>query len=232
MYCVREHLQTHHTGILSDAVADTKSHSVFSRRVASICVLICIALLTWFRPQRRSHCSRQRSLVLISPLTSVQSLNHLPGQPLVPTCTSYSRLTCNNDGIPSLGCSVGESRKEARSKEEATLYYHAGLYFLILNLRFEKLTGYPAADGMWRRLPGFLHVSRCGSRANTHSHMHIMCTHAESTLVPHWRLICSGYCLGTEQKLEVLRLLCCLPSAYRMKGRRGGEQETVTQTEW
>lgn len=70
--------------------------------------------LTRFRPQRRSHCRRRRSLVLMSPLTSVQSLNHLPGQPLVPTCTSYSRPTCHNGGIPSLGCSVGQSRKEGR----------------------------------------------------------------------------------------------------------------------
>lgn len=129
--------------------------------------------LTRFRPERRSHCQRQRSLVLMSPLTSVQSLNHLPGQPLVPSCTSYSPPTCNNDGIPSLGCSVGESRKEGRgAKRKPRRVIMRGLYFPILSLHFEKLTGYPAADGMWRRLPGFLHVSRCRPRKHALARAH------------------------------------------------------------
>lgn len=82
-------------------------------------------------------------------------------------------------------------------------------------------TGYPAADGMRRRLPRFFSTRR------THTHTHIMCTHAECAPIPHRRLICSGYRPGTEQKLEVLRQLRCLPPAYRIKGGRRRTGDTL-----
>lgn len=63
--------------------------------------------------------------------------------------------------------------------------------------------------------------------SNTHTHTHIMRTHAECALIPHRRLICSGYRPGTEQKLEVLRQLRCLPPAYRIKGGRRGTGDTL-----
>lgn len=43
-------------------------------------------------------------------------------------------------------------------------------------MRFEKLTGYPAADGLWRRLPGFLRVSQCRPRTRTCT----LCAHMQS----------------------------------------------------
>lgn len=148
----------------------------------------------------------------MSSLTSVPSLNHLPEQPLVPGSASYSQR-CHSI---TQKLDWGESRNEARGTEkEASAHHYPGLFFSLQICDFE--TGYPAADGMRRRLPGHSLVE----------HTHIMRTHAECALIPYRRLICSGYRPGTEQKLEVFRQLCCLPPAHRIKGGGRGTGDTL-----
>lgn len=82
----------------------------------------------------------------------------------------------------------------------------------------------------WDWVPSSRWYAASSARAftcRTHAHTHIMRTHAEYALIPYRRLICSGYRPGTEQKLEVLRQLRCLPPAYRIKGGRRGTGDTL-----
>lgn len=117
----------------------------------------------------------------MSPLTSVQSLNHLPRQSLVPTCTSYSRPTCNNDGIPSLGCSVGESRKEGRGAKRKPCCIIMRVYISDFRCVFWETHRIPSSR--WHVAPS----------ARVSSHLTTSTAHKHALARPHYAHTCRVY---------------------------------------
>lgn len=121
-------------------------------------------------------------------------------------------------------------KKGKRSREEGTLWCYIRLFVFVI-CALQHFLG-----AQWQMACGVLsfHFSLCQTHthtlANAQAHMHIMCTHAKCTLIPHWRLICSGYCLGTELVLKVLQQLCCLLSAYQLT-EETAQQKTITHTD-